>query len=644
MTRLQHVFQPLSIGACEIPNRFVVTAMVTNFCTEDGMATERYIAYHEEKAKGGYGLILTENYAVNRHAMGYRCIGGMWKDEHIASHKELVDRVHRHGTKIFCQIYHAGRQSKSSVNGGVQPIAASPIPCPWTREVPMEMSLELIKEVVRNFGEAAARVRKAGFDGLEIHAGHGYLIASFLSFHQNKRTDEYGGCFTNRVRFLKEIIEAVRANVGNDFPVMVRFSADENVLGGRTIAESRQLAKLLEEWGINAINCSNGVYGTFNTGIVAPMHLPPAFSAHNAAELKKMVKIPVMAVNRINDPAIAETLLSLGYCDFVAMSRASLADPGMPNKAKEERLTEIRPCIGCLQGCTEALYRDEPLRCLVNPEMGREFEYTYKNKPQSKKVLVIGGGVAGMEAAISAARMGHAVTIWEKSSKLGGQIIPAAFPPGKGELAGFTAWMIQEVKRLGVTVAMEKEATAEMIKDFCADKVILATGGVPNKPRIPGIDSANVYMAADVLVGKFSPQGRIIVAGGGEVGLETALFMADAERGDITVVELLDKINKNGEPVKRVHMMKMAKERDLRFMTETKVLEICDDGILLECKGEKNKLPCDYVVVSMGYHSNTDMKDSLGFLGDKLVVVGDAVKSANILEAAATGFDAGYNA
>lgn len=351
MNSLDHLFQPLKIGTCEIPNRCAVTAMVSSLCTEDGLATERYIKYHEEKAKGGYGLIITENYAVNPHAMGYKYVGGMWRDEHIASHRELVNRVHQHGSKIFCQIYHAGRQSKSPVNGGVQPIAVSPIPCPWCLEVPKELTTQEICGIISDFEQAAARAKKAGFDGLEIHAGHGYLIAGFLSFHQNKRTDEYGGCFMNRVRLLREIVQQTRAAVGNDFPIMVRFSAEEHTLSGRSLGESRMIAKLLEEWGVDAINCSNGVYGTYNPSIVSPMHLAPAWAAGNAAEFKKIVKVPVMAVNRITDPLMADMLISLGYCDFVAMSRGSLADPWLPKKAQEGRFCEIRPCVGCLQGC-----------------------------------------------------------------------------------------------------------------------------------------------------------------------------------------------------------------------------------------------------------------------------------------------------
>lgn len=280
----------------------------------------------------------------------------------------------------------------------------------------------------------------------------------------------------------------------------------------------------------------------------------------------------------------------------------------------------------------------------MNPELGREYEYTYENKPKPKNVLIIGGGVAGMEAAIAAARMGHKVTLWERSKVLGGQIIPAAYPPGKGEMTTFTAWLIQEVKRLGVAVTMNQEATPDLVMKFGADKVILATGGSPNKPRIPGINRPNVLVAEDVLTGRAAVSGRIVVAGGGEVGLETALYLADAERGDITIVEMLDKISKLGEPVKRVHMMKMARERDIQFRTDTKVLEVCEAGLLVEHKCESALIPCDYIVVSMGYHPNNELLDNLSFLGDKLVTVGDAVKCANIMEAANSGFEAGYKA
>lgn len=329
------LFKPLKINQCVIPNRLVVPAMVANYCNSDGTASDRYIAYHEEKAKGGWGLIFTEDYAVNQHAMGYQYIAGMWNDQQIPSHKKLTDTIHRYESKIFAQIYHAGRQSSSKVNGGMQPVAPSAIPCPWLQELPRELKIDEIQQLVNDFGDCARRVKQAGFDGVEIHAGHGYLIAEFLSPYANKRIDRYGGNFDNRVRFLQEIYQEVRRQVGVDFPVTIRFSADEGFIGGRDISEARVLAQLCEEWGFDALHVSVGVYGDHNKfGTVSPMYVGHAWTVPLSEEIKKLVKIPVITVNRINDPRMADTLLVMGKADFIAMGRGSLADPNLPNKAK----------------------------------------------------------------------------------------------------------------------------------------------------------------------------------------------------------------------------------------------------------------------------------------------------------------------
>ena len=640
----EKLFTPYKIGNVEIPNRTVVTAMVTNFGTADGMATERYIAYHEEKAKGGYGLIITEDYAVNEHAMGYQYIGGMWKDEHIESHRQLTDRIHKYGTKVFCQIYHAGRQTSARVNGGVQPVAVSPIACPWGRDMPRELTIEEIKGLVKDFGDAAYRVKQTGFDGVEIHAGNGYLISGFMSFHENKRTDEYGGCFTNRMRLLKEIYEIVREKVGPDFPVIVRYSADENVQGGRDLAEARMVAKFMENLGFDAINCSNGVYGTYNKGQVAPMYMPHAWTINNAAELKKIVKIPVIGVNRINDPMMADMFLSMGYCDFVGISRGSLADPNLPNKAKAGDFESIRYCIGCLQGCVGALYTGDPFRCTVNPEMGREYIYNFSDKPPAKKVMVIGGGVAGMEAAYAAARRGHHVSLYEKKAKLGGQFLAASYPPGKGEFSGFLVWLIRQLQLLGVDIRLNTEATAQTVKEENPDKVILASGALPNYPHITGIDRSNVFTAESVLLGENTVEGRIVIAGGGEVGIETALYLAHSERGKITIVEMLDDIAKDMDIVIKVHVMNMAAERGILYKVNTEIKEICEEGVVIEQCGQSELLGCDYVVLALGYKAVNSLEQELAFMGEKLVVIGDAADGNNALIATETGFKAGYNA
>lgn len=642
---LEKLFAPFKIGDVEIPNRMAVPAMVTNMPTEDGYATEQFIKYYEEKAKGGYGLIITEDYLINPNGKGYKHVAALYDDDQIEGHAKMVDAVHSHGAKIFCQIYHCGRQSNHFVNGGMQPVAPSPTQDPWNRDMARELSVDEIREIVEQFGQAARRAKEAGFDGIEIHAGHGYLIAAFLSFHQNHRTDEYGGPLINRVRFLHEIYDAMRAQVGDDFPIMVRFSADEGTANGRDLGEARVIAKMLEEWGVDAINCSNGLYSSFNDGIIASAWKHPAFGAQNARALKEIVNIPVMAVNRINDPLVAEELLEDGYCDFVGMARASLADPHLPAKAKEGKLQDIRQCIGCLQACAGHTYQQIPTCCLVNPEVGKEFKYTF-DEVESKKVLIIGGGPAGLNAAIAAKRRGHDVTLWEKSDRLGGQFIAAGYTPGKGEYATYVYSLDHTVNQLGVNIELNHEATADEIRAFDADKVIIATGGVPRMPaEVPGLaDRENVVMAEDVLRGRVNPEGRIYILGGGSVGIETACYLADAERGDISLV-IRRNVVADKEDRGKVNFMRAFCDRHyVDFLFEHTIDDVADEGLVLTHQGETKVYPADWIVVSMGYVPENRLVAELEDLGDKLVVVGDAIECRDAEAAGNEGFDAGYNA
>ncbi|MHC1684609.1 MAG: FAD-dependent oxidoreductase [Clostridiaceae bacterium] len=637
------LFSPQKINVCEIPNRLAVTAMVANYCNDDGTATDRYIAYHEAKAKGGWGLIITEDYAVNKNAMGYKYIAGLWNDEQIKSHKKLTDTIHKYESKIFAQIYHAGRQSCSFVNGGMQPVAPSAIPCPWLRELPRELTIPEIEQIVKDFGDCASRVKKAGFDGVEIHAGHGYLLAEFMSTYVNKRTDKYGGCLDNRVRIIKEIYENVRRKVGEDFPVTIRFSAYEGFEGGRDIAESRVLAKLFEEWGFDALHVSNGAYGDHNKGgIVAPMYYPHAWTVDLAAEIKKLVDIPVFTVNRINDPRMAETILELDKADFIGMGRGSLADPELPNKAKEGDLTSIRYCIGCLQGCTGALYVGGPLNCLVNPSLGREAELDYSKVDEPKSVLVIGGGPGGLEAARTAAIKGHKVSLYEKRSFLGGQFKSASYPPSKGELGTYIAWATNELNKLGVDIHLNTELTKTLVDEINADVIIVATGGTPLMPPIKGIDKPHVVSAEDALLGNISTGDRVVVAGGGEVGGETAAHLAMQQK-DVSVVEMCPTLFRELDGVNKYNIMKILKEYDVKNYTETKVVEILDNGVIVENNQGKFIISADTVVIGLGYKPNNKLAEELKENHDNVIVIAGAAKTSNALVATREGFDAGMS-
>lgn len=637
---LDHLFEKGKIGNCEIKNRLIVTAMVTNYCNKEGKATERYIRYHEEKAKGGWGLIITEDYAINAHSMGYEYIAGLYNDDQIESHRELTDRVHQYGTKIFAQIYHAGKQQSSGVNGGVQPMAPSAIPCPWCREQPREMTKADIKRVIADFASCAKRVKEAGFDGIELHAGHGYLLAEFLSPYINKRTDEYGGCLDNRARIIKEVLDAMRANVGDDFPIMIRFSAEEGMPGSRDMSETRVLAKLFEEWGFDALHISSGVYGDYNKQIVSPMYVGHAWTVDFAEEVKRIVNIPVVTVNRINDPRMADGIIALGKADFVGMGRGSLADPELPNKAKAGRMSDIRYCIGCLQGCTGALYTGGPVTCLVNPGVGLEYKTDYSQVEHPKKIAVIGAGPAGLTTAITAARRGHLVTLYEAKDCTGGQFISAAFPPCKGEFTTFISWANKQLADYGVNVLLNTKATVDMIKAGNYDEVVVSTGGTPLVPPIKGIDGPNVKFAEDVLVGKVAAGDQCIVAGGGEVGCETAAHLGMVQKG-ATIVEMKPVLMEELDGVSKENLTAILNRFHVQSYTNTKVLEIKENSVLVETPDGEKELPCDTVVLAMGYKPNHQLADDLEAAGIKVHTIAGATKTSNALIANKEGFELG---
>ncbi len=615
---------PITVGNVELKNRFVVAPMVTVYCDQDGMATERFIRYHEEKAKGGWGLITVEDYAVDPIGRGF-WTPGLWKDEQIPSHAELVRRVHNAGAKIMAQIYHCGRQTVSALVGE-QPVSASPLPCPILGEVPRQLTVPEIKKIVSQFGDTALRAKKAGFDGVQVHGAHGYLIAQFMSKYSNKRCDEYGGTLENRIRFPLEIVADIRKKCGPDFLVDFRISGDEFVTGGRTIEETRLIAMQLEKQGIDMIHVSAGTYES-TWSIIPPMNITNGWIADLAAEVKKVVSIPVTTVGRINDPMLAESILASGKADLVAMGRASLADPELPKKYFEGRYEDIRPCIGCQQGCLEVLFNNEPIRCLVNPTLGFEYQDELKKAEKPKKVTVVGAGPAGLEAARAAALAGHEVTLYEKTDRLGGQFSTAAIPPVKGDLAAYVSWEVKQLEKLGVDIRMNTEYTAELCDLEKPEKVILAAGAEHKKPDIPGINGSNLVTATDVLWGRASTGQKVVVAGGGMIGSETATYLASLGK-QVTIVEMLPQVASDEEFTRRVLMLKMFEEKHINVMTNTKITMITDTGVQVETGPDTVEIDADTVVLALGMAPQNGLAESLEGKTE-VVVVGDAL-DANV--------------
>lgn len=639
---LQHVFSTVKIGALEIANRLVVAPMVTDYCNKDGTATERYMAYHEAKAKGGWGLIITEDYAVDPKGKGYSNIPGLWNDDQIKGHTEFTQRIHRHGTKIIAQIYYCGRQTSHNVIGS-QPVAPSPIPCPAMQETPHELTISEIQAIVEKYGDCALRAKKAGFDGVEVHGAHGYLIAEFMSPYANKRTDEYGGNLVNRMRFPLEILSNIKMKAGNDFPVTFRISGNELVPGGITVEDVKAIAVLLENAGIMALHVTAGVYKTVYA-IVPPAAVQHGWITDLAAEVKKVINIPVITVGRINHPLLAETILASGKADLVAMGRGSLADPELPNKAAAGKFAEINTCIGCLQGCVGIISLDKPIKCLVNPTLGRENEFALKPAPNKKKVFIAGGGPGGAEAAIVAAKRGHEVHLYEKTDQLGGHFRLAAVPPSKGEIASFISWQRNELAKLNVAVHFNTELTTGMVNSEKPEAVIVATGGKPITPDIPGLKTSSVVSAHDVLSGKVQVGNNVLIIGGGQVGSETADHLAHHGKKP-TIIEMLPDIaNDVGAASVRYFLIKSLKENDVKVIVNSQVKEITGNSVIFVNGGREEKIgPFDTIVFAVGVQSENELTAKLQGKVKQLITIGDASKARKALEAIEEGCKAGLD-
>lgn len=642
---MQKVFEPIAVNKLRLKNRLVVSAMLTNLAAGDGSATEAYIAYHEAKARGGWGLIITEDYPVAPNVGTSKTLPMIYNERLAASHAQLAERVHAAGGAIFVQLYHAGRETLSTVTGE-QPVAPSAIKDPTMPEIPRALSKREIAEIIDQFAMSALFVKKAGFDGVEIHGASGYLVGEFLSPFSNKRSDEYGGTIRGRAKFAVDLVKAVREKVGPDFPISFRLCTAEYVDGGLTIEETKVIARLMEEAGVDLLHCTQGIYAS-RPVITPPYMIPHANFVDNAAEIKKVVSIPVVAVGGINDIDLAEEILVSGKADMVTMARASLADPELPNKALAGNYDEILHCIGCVQGCQGENSKGNHVRCLVNPCTAMETEYDFSPAREKKRVWIVGGGVSGCEAAIAAARRGHQVTLCERSEKLGGQWNLAAVPLGKGGFTSLVRWQAHALQRLGVTVLLAHEATAEEICEAAPDVVLIASGSQPIIPPIPGIkegiESGMVVTAHDVLAGKVSVQGKIVVVGGGLVGAETAEWLA-ANGNAVTLVEMQSEIVKDGVGNPKMLLIKSLHDHAVTVMTNTKVLRVMDKAVIVSGEGDEHCLEhLDAIILAAGVRAEHSLAEALSNYPGKVCCIGDAAKTKNGYKNIQEAFEAGLH-
>lgn len=617
------IFEPITINRLTLKNRLVVPGMVSKYTTKDGFATEQYIAYHETKARGGWGLIIAEDYCVNPQAGASAILPGLYTEEHIKSHSELTERVHKAGGKIFAQIYHAGFQANRELYG-IQPVAVSCARSSYLKELPHVLTTEEIKQIEKEYATCAVNAKKAGFDGVEIHGAHGYLINQFLSPVTNKRSDQYGGTLYNRCRMAIETVKVVREAVGEDFPISFRLTTKEYFDHGLNLEETKVFAQLIEEAGVDVINCSqHGV-----PYIIPPSAVSQAFAVNNAAEIKKAVHIPVIGVGRINDPLLAEEVITSGKMDMVAMGRASLADPALPNKAMEGRLEDIVQCVACTQGCIGEKVRGHVLCCLVNPKLGHEGDESYQMKAAeiSKKIFVIGGGISGCEAAIIAARRGHAVTIFEQGDILGGQWNAASVPVAKTEFASLVAWQNAQIKKLGITVRFHETLTENVLAEK-PNTIVVAIGGTPFIPPIKGL--SDYKLATDVLLGKVDIGKNVLIVGGGLVGAETAEYLG-YNGIHVTLVEMLPQIAKDGESAPSSFLFKNLEKYGVNTYTSTSVEQIQGQTIVLKTESQEITLQnIDDVIIAAGFRPSKALDDVLDAYHGEVVRIGDANKVKN---------------
>jgi len=637
MPNLTKLFEPINIGTLDVRNRIVMPPMVTNYGSDTGAVSQRLIDYHVERAKGGVGLGIVEatcvDSPVGRLSPTQLCIDS---DKFIPRLNDLAEAVQVYGARIAIQLHHSGRQTTLVATEGRRPVSPSTVPCPPLGTRPRRLTVKEIESLVEKYAEGARRAKAAGFDAVELHGAHGYLIQQFLSPYTNKRRDRYGGDPQRRITFAIDVVESVREKVGSSFPVIMRLSGNEYVEGGLTIEDTKIIARELEEAGVDAIHMSAGLRESYAWS-VQPMAVPRGCLVHLAEETKKAVSIPVIAVGRINDPALAETIIREGKADLVSMGRALIADPELPRKASEGRLDDIRVCVACNQ-CVMRMGLCLPVSCTVNAAAGRERERKISPTKATKRVLVIGGGPAGMEAARVAALRGHTVTLIEREERLGGQLVLAATPPHKEELENEIKYLVSHIKKLGVKIELGKEATIRTVEEMKPDTVILATGAAPLIPIIPGVDRKSVVTAWDVLKGKVTVGKNVVVAGGGMVGLETAEFLA-AKGISVIVVEMLSHVGIDMESRSRYLLLQRLVKCRVEILTGVRVEEITESGVsVTNEKGNRQHLPAETVVLALGAIPIRELADSLKGKVRELYIVGDCLKPRKAMEAIHGGF------
>ncbi|MBW1697074.1 MAG: FAD-dependent oxidoreductase [Deltaproteobacteria bacterium] len=635
---MDYLFSEFRIKGVELKNRIVMPALASFLTEEAGRITERTIEHYRRRAAGGPAMVMMEACAVSAEGIVSAKQTRIYDDQHIEGLAKIARVIESEGAIPAVQLHHGGRQISPRVIKR-KPLAPSALPCPTIRAEVEPLTVEGIQRLVQLFGDAAQRAKQAGYKLIEIHGAHGYLINQFLSGFSNIRQDRYGGDVFGRTLFAKEIVEEIRKRVGEDFPISFKISAQEFVPNGLTVEESIKILKILVEAGIDIVQISAGCDAT-PEWICQPMFMEKACLVDSAQQTKAALNIPVMAVGRINDPAVANRIIKENKADLVCVARGLLADPEMPKKAREGRLEDIRVCIAC-NTCMQSIFRKGRVECLVNPSLGREAEMEIRPAGQPRKILVIGGGPAGMNAAWVAAKRGHDVHLFEKNNALGGQLIPGSIPEYKKEVRSLIRFQKRQMEKFGVKCYLNQEATLSTIKEMNPDVVIVATGAVPCPPPFEIPDNDIVVPLEAVLNGNVPVPKRTVIIGGGATGCELALHLARSG-SSVTVVEMLPKIGSNLEAMTRKILIRKLNEHDVKIMTEAKLSSVENNGArVVDKDGVEWFLEADAVIVSIGFQPDSSLYEQIKSSGYEVYQIGDCVEPRNakdaIYEAAVLG-------
>ena len=616
------MFSPVKIGNVTVPNRFVVPPMGNNLANTDGTLSDASLSYYEARAKGGFGLITIESTVVYEQAKGGPRKPCLFSDDTVDSFKRVAEACHNYGARVSIQLQHAGPEGSSALTG--YPLkAASPIPAAQGRETPETVTKEELYRIIECYGDAARRAQQAGVDMVEVHCAHGYLVSTFISQRTNNRTDEFGGCFENRMRLPRLIIENIRQKTGGSLPILCRINASDEVPGGQSVQDAAAVAAYLEqECGVDAIHVTRAVH-LHDEFMWAPGVTHGGFNADLVTEIKRAVSVPVIIVGRFTEPQYAELLVKQGRADLVAFGRQSIADPELPNKARNGRLETLAPCIGCLLGCVPNMFAGKPITCAVNPCVGRERVLT--KVTAAKQVVVIGGGPGGLYAAWACAKRGHHVILLEKNAELGGNFRIAAYPTGKGQLTEAIRSMIVRCELEGVDLRCNVNVDEELLRSLAPDAIILATGSNPLILPIPGLKECGYVTAQELLDGKANLGKKVLVVGGGMVGCEAAEFLA--ERGhEVGIIEMKDVIAADVTKENRRYMFESFAEHNVLLQSGAKVGQFYTDGVDYTLfDGTAGSLRgYDAIVLAMGSRPNAALKESCERVATQVLVIGEA--------------------